>query len=332
MPPRLCCCGGCPIFTDSFDRADNASLGSNWTEYSSTAFEIYSNRVRAVDGGIAICNVVHPTPSGSMVVAIETVDEHSGDIYDILLNVKDHQNYHRARFYRNSGSTSQIELAIVVGGTPTVLKTETILSITGTARKFTALIADHEFCASVEFGLVSLTYANTTLITGGYYSGIGTPNSSGMLMDNFYFGHHLQTMAGCPSCVCQCDNYYVPPRLNLHLGDGTGRMATLNCDIELKWDRVNQYWEGRSTCCTVDFHFILNCGAGSWDTFSLFNASISCFTPSVPQTWAPTDGHCNPFWLKFGPFIVPSSDLACVCDGHGPFESGSYTIYITELP
>jgi len=331
MPPKLCCCQ-CLIFADNFDRADNASLGTSWTEYPSSAFEINTNRVRSVDGGIAICNVIHPTPSGSMVVSIETVDEHSGDVYDLLLNVKDNLNYHRARFTINSSTTSTIELSIVVGGAVSVLKTETVLSLTGTSRVFTAMIADHEFCATVQFGLVSLTWANTTLITGGYYSGIGTPNT-GLLMDAFTFGHHLQTKAQCPSCVCQCLERYIALRLNVHM-EGSGRMSPLNCDFVIEWDRINQYWKGSATCCTVFWDLILNCGAvhGDWDTKGLFNSSLQCFGPG-PSSYAPTNGSCDPFFLEFGPFLISATgDLACNCDGHTFPEAGSYTITITEIP
>lgn len=334
MPPRFCCCGepeGCTIFRDEFTRADNASLGANWIEYPSGAFEIFSNQVRVDLGGKAICQTVHPTPSGSMSVYLDTVAENEGDVYDLLLNVVDEDNHHLARFTRNDLFNSTIALYKVTGGVETLLNSETIGSITGTARTFFAFIADNEFCAAVSFAITSLTTADTTLIALGYYSGFGSTTEDA-LVDNFEFAHHLQTKDGCPSCVCQCGTEYVPPCLNIHLeGSGT-RMAALNCDFELRWDRVNAYWYGTANCCGIDWPMILNCGDGfGWDSFTLTPLGFDCTVTNGGNTArSPVSGSCSPFLLEFGPYDVTNGDLACLCGGVGFPDTGSWTATITE--
>lgn len=328
MAPRRCCCygsGGCTIFRDEFNRADSSSLGANWD---SSSFEIFSNRVRTVGAGIAICQVPHPTPSESMAVTIETVDENEGDVYEVLVNVIDEDNYHLARFNRNGLATSTIELYKISGGITTLITSDVIISLTGTAREFTAIIADNEFCAYVSFAVVSLVFGNPTVHPGGYLSGFGC-QTPGALLDNFEFEHHLQTKETCPSCVCQCENYYVPPCLNMHL-EGTGRLGTLNCDITLTWNRMSFYWEGSGTCCGIDWDVILNCGNGeSWDSFTLFLVSTQCAVGDFSAR-VPASGACEPFLAVFGPYGVPEFDLACICDGNGAPNPGTWTATITE--
>jgi len=333
MPPRLCCCGSesCVIFADDFNRADNASLGASWTEYAASAFEIFSNQVRADAGGKAICNTVHPTPSGSMAVYVDTVAESEGDVYDLLLNVVDEDNHHLARFVRNDLFDSEIQLYIVSGGVETLLNSAIIGSITGTARTFSAFIADNEFCAQVTFSITSQVTADTTLKALGYKAGIGTTTLD-LLMDNFEFAHHLQTKPGCPSCVCQCGDYYVPPCLNIHLeGSGT-RMASLNCDFQLRWNRTDAYWEGTANCCGIDWPMILNCGDGlTWESFTLLPLGFDCtVTNGGNVARSPVAGSCNPFSLEFGPYQVTDGDLACLCGGVGFPDTGSWTAVITE--
>jgi len=319
------------IVADDFGRADNASLGASWIEYPSAAFEIFSNQVRSVNGGKAIHNTVHPTPSGSMAVYIDTVAENEGDVYDLLVNVVDANNHHLARFVRNDLFDSEILLYIVSGGVETLLNSAVIGSISGTARTFSAFIADNEFCAQVTFGITSQVTADTTLKALGYQAGIGTTTLS-LLMDNFEFAHHLQTKATCPSCVCQCGIEYVPPCLNIHLeGSGT-RMAALNCDFQLRWNRTNAYWEGTANCCGIDWPMILNCGdAISWETFTLLPLGFDCtVTNGGNVARSPVSGSCSPFLLEFGPYAVTSGDLACLCGGVGFPDTGSWTATITE--
>lgn len=330
MPTKRCCCApveSCIIFDDDFGRADNPSLGGNWT---SSAFEIFSNTARSVGGGEAIYNTAHPTPSGSMIVSIDTVLESQGDVYELLLNVVDDNNYHLARFTRNDLFDSVIALYIVVAGVETLLNSEVITTLSGTARTFTALIADNEFCAYVTFSIASLVTAETNLIVNGYYAGFGT-QTNGVQIDNFVFSHHRQTRIDCPSCVCQCGDSWVPPCLNIHL-EGTGRMATLNCDFTLTWDRENAYWEGYANCCDVDWPVIITCGDGlGWDSFTALFMGLQCVTGNGGNDpRSPVSGSCNPFILEFGPYTVPGDDLACYCDGQGYPNEGTWSATITE--
>ena len=170
-----CCCLTCVIDSDDFDRADAATLGAQWDDWSNV-WTIDNNEAVSTGAGNARFDVIHPVPDESMVVYVETRDEvaDSGDKYRVLVNVLDADNYHFAEFTRNGANDSTLALGSASAGVETVAKTETILGLTGTSRQIVVTIAENEFCANVTNSVLSLVTTVPTLISGGYWSGIGS--------------------------------------------------------------------------------------------------------------------------------------------------------------
>ena len=339
MAPRRCCCGvtSCIIFEDSFNRANASSLGVNWLDDGS-GWSIATNQ--AVGTGVAILDIPHPTPSGSMVVSFLTVDEEVGDIYRVLVNVLDGDNYHVATFTKTGADAGTIALGKVVGGSYTLIRSLAIVGMTGVTRRFGASISSLEFCASITNAVLSTVYATTapTLIVDGIYSGMdGVRADSNITVDNFIFGHHSETILFCSSCVCSCSGYPIPPVLTATL-TGTGRMSGLSCSFAIEWERITGNWKGTSTCCNTQWNVALVCpSSGNVLDFRLSvdrcADSDTAGTVGVngyvsPGTRTTNEGTCDPIYLLFGPFFVGMSDLICTC-GTPLTVSGTYIIEIT---
>lgn len=329
MSPRFCCCRDCLIFSDDFNRADAASLGAGWDDFGN--WDINIGRAITTAVATAICQTIHPVPDPSMYVEIDTIDEEEGDIYEVLVNVVDENNYHFARLERNGALDSVLSLGKVAGGAETITASATINSLIGTARTIGCHIADNEFCATASLCTESFVEADPTVFVDGYYSGMG--GSDGIEIDAFRFYEHRKTNPLCTSCVCNCQGSYVPPRLNAHI-TGYDRMAgILDCDIVLEWDRTNVWWSGSATCCGVLWDLVLSC-----PDYNLMILGPECVVTSKPvNPNGPREPYllqCHPFYELFGPYDV-TGDLACVCgvvtapDDY--FLVGSYDITITEL-
>lgn len=337
MPPKLCCCEDCIIFEDNFNRADAATLGANWID-AGDGWSIASNR--AVGTGVAILDIPHPTPSGSMVVSLLTVDEEIGDIYRLLLNVLDDQNYHVATLTITGSADGTIALGKVVAGAYTLIRSLPIVSLAGTSRRFGASISSKEFCASATNTVISFVYAldAPTLISGGTRSGMdGERSESVITVDDFIFAHHAETLAGCSTCVCSCGDGYLPPVLTATL-TGTGRMSGLSCSFGLLWDRAIGNWTGAANCCGQPFELSMFCPA-SGDVLEYTVELIGCTDSDVIGTVGvdgyvaagereTNEGTCDPVYLKFGPFYVSVEDLACAC-GFDFINDGTFILEIT---
>jgi hypothetical protein len=331
---KCCCDRDCLWFRDTFDRADALTLGPRW-DHEEEAWEIFDQRARVViPDEPAIITTPHPVPDGSMVVRVKTYDEQEGDVYDVLVNVVDDQNFYFARFTRNGTSDSSLSLHNFSSGVETTLRSETIISLTGTEREILVHIGEGEFCASVSFAVISGVVASAELKINGYYAGM-RGSREGLTFDDFRAYEHFATNQNCSYCACTCGGTYIPPVLMAYLS-GTGRMTGLDCEIILRWDRVSSYWEGSIECCGTTWTLILNCDTSlPGDPLEM---SLLVQTPSQACTVSsggddprfPASGSCDPFTLEFGPYNVTDGDLACTCGE--PFTTGTWSVTITAAP
>ena len=359
MNMNKCCCGGtCLIAKDEFDRPNDTTLGSGWTElvgdwYINVASEAC---IDAVVGTMALAkfNTIHPSsfdPSKpeSMVVSVEILDEVAGAKYALLVNYLDSDNYNIAIYTAPIAATStpgNIELGKVSGGTYTSYVDLDIDSVTIASRRlFTALIAEGEFCAFVDFSINShVEEPSPEIFMDGWYCGMGGDHRSDSLpppamfyqrsrFDNFQFFHHLATKAGCRYCLCRCGPTYIPQVLKA-TATGYGTMTGLTgCEIILTWNRTDGYWSGSGTCCSSTFLLKFDCvNSDNPEDFVLSVLDGSQCIDSDPDTPGLDHGQkyasaeystCEPFYLRFGLFLVSSGDLSCPC--RPPLSgSGSY--------
>lgn len=338
VPTKRCCCGspGCVISIDNFNRANAATLGANWIDLDN-AWTIDTNNALSVDPGVAVYDIIHRVPDASMHVYYTTIDEvvDSGRKYRVLCNVFDEDNYHYVEFERLGVNTSVLRLGKVTGGTDNMLKQDTIVGLTGTTRQVIATIAHNEFCGQVSNAVLSIVTLEPSIISNGFYAGIQS-QAAGDRIDDFTFEEHSHTRPECANCICFCEDEYIPAVLNANI-TGTGRLASLNADIILDWDRLNGRWSGGPvTLCSLGQVWVLRflCPTDPADggTARLV-VSTGCTSSDGFGTTArvPASYTCEPLEWVFGPYFVSIFDLACGCGS--PFtEPGTYTIVITETP
>jgi hypothetical protein len=353
-----CCCDeGCLIYETGFDGTDG-DLGLPWCE-NSTSWSRVSSRAKSDDtNAVALLDVPHPTPSGSMVVIMTTADEvdNSGQIYRIILNVVrpelpdncyEPQYFYFADFKRLQANTSTITLGICSAGVETVLKTDTIVGLTNLERNFTARLSSREFCASVSNAVLSFVgVEGQGLFTDGYYCGMRM-SAVNMYVDAFQFLQHFETNPDCPNCLCYCGTGgYFPPKLKARIYPDPSSCLRLDyldpCEFEIEYDRVNARWIGSSTCCSPGgqgWEISVACPPPT-DDFDPMNTPMSIITGCTSSCGGcggpnyPTSADCSPLTLTYGPYLVTASDLTCNCSSSlNPFTRGdcNYYVEISEL-
>jgi len=346
----LCtCCGTCLIHEDYFNRTPGTPLRGQWcddeSDYAIVAAVIDEQCGGAnclVAGAVAVLNVEHPVPEGSMLVTLTTCDEieNSGQKYRVLLNLEPSksgspvvctsQNYYFVEFERQSISTSVLRLGIVSGGVETILKEDDIVGLTGNGRTVSGLITENVLCGGVTSAVLSqVATVHTGLFADGYYSGFSL-SAVGMTIEHFAFYRYLLDSAPfgvCSSCICTCDGIdgsvewgpTLIAKIYVHPDDvpciRLDKMEPINapCEIVLQWNRVSGYWEGDGFCCLGDEYFSLrvSCGSdGYGGTLLYFTVLIGC---SGSFTIPAYEQDCSIPCAKFGPVTVASSDLLCFC-------------------
>jgi len=343
-----CCCSGCMIAEDSFNR-DGSDLGAHWTQETGEWITVATGpwedgyAESQVDGAIAINTTPHHVPDESMHVYMDIIGEvnNSGDKYRVIVNAVDKNSYHFAEYIRNGTTDSVLRLGISSSGTDTILISKVITSITdpiGEPRRMYCSIADNEFCASVSHSIYSFVYIEETPIALGYKAGMGADVDCQICY--WYFSEHAQTKDGCPHCLCNCETKYLPPVLNAHL-QGSGAMSALNCDIELRWNDTAGQWQGTGTCCDQGWDLRFDCPT-SGSGFDVNTAQLNVFTGctnsdttntgadyiSAGRRYANSSSTCTPISFVFGVFNVRTTDLVCAC--RSPFTGdGTYTVTVT---
>lgn len=344
-----CCCDAtCLIHEDFFYRPPGTPLRGRWCDEEGD-YEIVAAIIDEQCGGakclvadaLAILNVRHPVPEGSMLVTLDTCDEvvDSGDKYRVLLNLEptksgnpvvcDSQNYYFVEFERQGTTPSVLRLGIVSGGVETILKEDDILGLTGNERTLYGLITDNVLCGGVSSAVLSqVATVHSGLFADGYYSGFSL-SGAGMTIRRFSFSRHLLEAAPfgvCAQCICTCDGidgsmewgptltakiYVYPPAVPCVRLD---QMETVGdpCVITLEWNRLEETWEGEGLCCglreffRMEFLCVPNGYGGIKHVLKVFNGCMAQFEIE------PTELDCSKPCALFGPIVVPSLWLLCV--------------------
>jgi len=312
-------------------------------------WDIYNQTAQQNDTqGRATFAMRHPVPDESMVAYLDTVDEQDGDVYEVIVNWKDANNFHFARLVCEQRASPFMEgtlsLWSVSGGVEGMLADKDIGEIEGTSRTIIAIISEAGFCASVTKNRMMALWEYPALIPEGYYAGMGAAQRPGIQVDNFAFEEHLETKVGCPYCWCKCDDHPVHKQLTATIVDATGRMAgEEGRTITLDWltdapyttiQYAGQWFGENSDGCDL-WRLILGCAINyTVDGFTMDSAGGCNTVPSQGVPLYPNEGStCVPFFLRFGPFSVGASDLVCQCgtpDEWGNYEAGEYYIEVTE--
>jgi|694.fasta_scaffold18362_1 hypothetical protein len=341
---RKCCC--CIIASDTFDTRATELEQPPW-KIVEGGWSVEEYKVSSSSGGKVFLEIPHPENSHSMVVYYDIIEDSTQYLkhqdYWIMLGVENDNKYYLAKYIQRSELTSKIQLLSVSGGTPTLLKEQVITSVTpALSRRFTAMIADEEFCAEISSAVFSKVTYDPNLAgksPAPYKCGFGGEFTEKAWIDNFVFSRHAQTKEYCPYCICSCEGFYIPDTLYAHITGIDPRMDELDCTMRLEWDRTEGRWEGHwidtyesGNCSCGNFQLDLSCDPEARsNSFSLF-IRTTCYTGTTPlELISLPESQCNPFYLVFERIFVPETQLTCNC-GAIFAESGSWFIEITDRP
>lgn len=359
MGRRRCCCNGCEIGRDTFDRADNEILGPKWPDEINghTAqtgdWDIHDNtaEIQHSSGGIAIFGTREPTPDEAMVAWVNCPDIQVGDIYELILNWKDMSTYFFAQIEATLESPPGVvwitaRLGACSGGVrSTLVEVEVGRSfsdpITGLHHiLMNALIGEEGLCLLMT-GTgpdIPKVWEEASPVGEGYWAGIGASGRDNMQLDDFVFWKHFENDPDCPHCICKCGSVTVPKKLTATFVDCTGRMIGADgCEIEIEWQQETvaglpnppySGWYGTAVCCGGELMVNFQCVEGDDPS------EMTCYTTNCNSfdllLQANKESRCAPLYFRFGPYFVGQSDLVCMCGAPLIDPAGEFYIEITE--
>lgn len=357
-----CCCECCQ-HGDEFNRADSTDLGSDWDERSGD-WSISSNQL--YEAGTAGAMVIfQPNCSHPRMLAYVTIeDETQGDIYRLIVNYLDDDNFMYAEYEVGASPSGTISLYSVSGGVGTELRTENVvLTGYGGIRIFTVCLSSQTFSAhlsNVSAYMCVWEGVGPTHATG-YKAGLGNGAAQDILYDHFLMSEHWEDNDKCPECCpCRCGDNEIPRDL-LATYYGEPDCDTLDgIVIPITNEIGNQEWIGELDDCTgaaselccealLGLELTLNCGSPEdVTTWSLGIDNSGCVTPGkgcnyATLIYADAASTCDPLNLIFktGPGYPTSTQCPNPCwncgrqNGMPPFDElfhTEYSIIVTEAP
>lgn len=348
---RRCCCEECIIFEDLFNRSDSSTLGASWANIGGS-WTISSNEcVETTGNGIVRTVRSHPHGAMSSYFTLSLTNIHYGEKRRLLFHYFDDENYNYVEhYYYNDGGIGKTDLSLgtVISGIDTVLVTNTKANddIEGYDTNLRVCINQNGiyFGSGTGEGVDYEEYYCDIEDPGGRKAGLANVSGEGISVqfDNFHWEQHELTLAGCPTCACNCDGYCVGDLtltivvtnpedcdctiLNNLEVDGTGSpLGEGQWQFNFPWQTFP--WIGLGASCgnmKTDQSFKLFCpGYGptvptiesdcegfflcDWSGGQLYGIpgwTTSYCTGESPDGAFPTECTCSPFWLKYGPFEI----------------------------
>lgn len=285
-----------------------------------------------------------------MVVWVNLPDMQVGDVYEIILNWKNMQNFHFVEVEPTIIDPPGVmwltaRLRVMSGGVPSTLL-EVVVGRNyvdgGTGLYHTvvnALIGDEGFCAEVGGVDVTKIWEETSPIAGGYWAGIGANGRDDIQLDDFVFWKHFEDDPTCPYCICKCGSVTIPKTLTATLVDCTGRMIEAEgCSVAIEWQQElvgglpnlpYSGWYGTHNCCASGTIMVNFSCADTDDPADTTCYTLDCNTGGG-LLHANEGSTCSPLFLRFGPFYATDGDLVCGCGQPFVDPSGEFYIEITE--
>lgn len=219
MITKKCC--KCKIFGDDFQRA-NADDPGNYTELGGSDYDVDSNELLCVVGGLLICDTAHPGGASAPARVRRRFKRTSTSQHArVVLGEQDASNYLYASVETISGC-DVLRLFRVVAGVATELGTAQTIGDGAPLDTWHTL----EACLKINPGYYSaggadVFRAKVTLSSGKVYGTQAPPadftvgdkagldDSAGVRCDDFYFGWMQDETAGacrasCPDCKTPC--------------------------------------------------------------------------------------------------------------------------------
>lgn len=341
MGRRKCCCAGCEVFVDDFNRDDDPTgPGSGWVEASGDWAIVSGELVSSANG--LVYTTAGITNSQRRFVRVKCLDAQEGKVYK-LCPIVDHTD----------NSYVYIEFACGASGLATLKLKNHPLDQTFDEQEVTYYPGEDYLliaCCTAE-GIYGTLATESQFVWDCYQkdgdrAGVA---GTGIEYDDFEFYRHAEDIAPtvdqrCPHCMCECDGHCLPKTLTLTINSTCehrdGAQVTLTFDDSL-YPRFK--WTGSAM-----LEYPLSPGFSSLVTFTLYCATSGdndfllcadgyldgqCSDDNYPQNDAcgtgahgdyPLEVICDPLQLTFGEYT---------CTGSGPPDpppSCTESLIITE--
>jgi len=364
MPPRHCCCVGCRIGDDNFNRANSSDPGTKWRILSGTG-SIASNRI-VVNGQVAT-TYCHPSayPLGSYVaeMLLVGISDASVSAWEVWIGDPTTPSY-KIDVSHNSG-TNQATLT-VRDGAGVLIHAETYYGVT-TNQTLKICYAPGLMISAFFGGFIphidecdATTNARCYVIAGGGDVG-GFSLVAGTFDDWIYDVHYIENQT-CASCSCFCwksklDYSCLPKTLTLTF-ESVGAIASTFPDIVLYqsfgspstvWPNKEEHWNSNVYSCGMpvgaQFAFRFECGrpvnsmaltplSKDYNTTLGGNITWSWTSGTLPTNSARTaildSSTCNPLSIQFPEIKINSAFPGSGCS-FATYPSGGYQPYCGPL-
>lgn len=260
----------CAIFSDDFDRADNASPGADWSEENGQV-AISSNKLAYVSGSDVAC--ISTTTHTSQDVTI-TVDVRqtgfvlvTGTEFRVILSYTDANNYWYAAL--KIGTSQYLRVVHRSGGSDTVLDTTTVTTTINTTYTITACMSGAFIYATCTASGAPEVFAAHSGTSGEFGVGFGAADIFSSF-DNFVARAVDDTCEDCerPTCT-MCTGEGIPDAMEITItGIVNGSCtdcANLNGTFILTPDPESPCiysYQGSDWCGSTTFYYLWFGGSG----------------------------------------------------------------------
>lgn len=317
---RRCCCGGCVICTDDFNRANSSNIypfreqSGNWSTNNGTLVESGNN------GAYAYCPVPHPFITPSCIAYVDILDVQVGDRPILFINhTPGTTPSEYVKCYFNTGGKVAIQL--VSGGYENTWSPGGNYSV-GT--DYTLRI-----CSSVTgmYGGITSISKNLWMCPDnrpiGRYAGVGNHGTNQLKFDNFGYEEHYATDTDCQKCYCECGNVCLPYWMLLTISSNHPERDGATVELEYEesadpnWQWYGEAWiwdcdeptgTGTGTSSSSLEWFRLYCPGEVPACGTKFGLEGSLFAAGCSTSnWGPgiecdVTHNCDPLEIIFGPF------------------------------
>lgn len=369
MPTRKCCCLGCELGSDDFNRANSNPPTGNWHVVSGE-WEILNNELNCITTGVLATTICHPTvyDNGSYISTMKLVGMTSGAITEWEVGVGDPSSPDYVVEVIHNFATSQATLKLWSGNKSSVRHERTY---DGVSEDATLTICYAPGLAiDVEIGFIPpLEFCDNHIGERCYtLSGTNVGGFSfrkGRFDDWDYVVHWLDNKA-CPKCPCFCEksntDYSCFPEILYLSFVSVGPLGAVLNQVPLYqsfldptsylWpEKVNWYSETQNCGSPVNAQWTARFSCGQQDLGSLaFGTGDHNFEDTSdsqivfswvdsspphsafePKNAIKASSTCDPLSLVFPDVSINSAFPSPICNDPPCDVDGCHTPYCTDL-
>jgi hypothetical protein len=336
MGRRRCCCAGCPVFSDDFDRDDSDDLGSDWDERSGFWSISDSELVESGTTGALVVDLKNSTRE-MHVEALLNVNV--GDKHRIIVNYQSDSDYFFAEFESKATKTTVRLYKRSAGGNALLREQDT-----GVIDPLTSVGVCIDETSMTVFVAEEFVYAcNPVLHKQGFRAGLGNGGTSEITFDEFGHERFEGTEGACCSQQCLCteesEPVCIPPILTLTLTAAGSCAALDGLSTPLFYDGQKDHWQTASSwppTAASSTHWTFTCGSSVCNDLLpgvtkryMLDTTIDddggCILPDECLEFASVNGPavatCTPLYWRFPRKDVqqqePPTGLCGACDDEG---------------